>query len=258
MIDSHCHLNRLDLTPWGGSLDAMMAAAIEAGLTHTLNVSVELETVPDVIAIADKYPQVFASVGLHPSDVEGRVPTAKTLIELADHQKVIAIGETGLDYHYNDTGLEAMQESFRLHIDVAKQTNKPLIIHTRAAEADTLKIMAEESACDIGGVMHCFTERWEMAEVAMDMGFYISFSGIVTFKNAANVQSVAEKVPLERMLIETDAPYLTPVPYRGKPNAPHYVHYVAEKIAELKGVSYQTVIDATTENFWRCFRVSPY
>lgn len=255
MIDSHCHLNRLDLTPWGNSLDTMMQAAIDGGLTHTLNVSVDLESIPDVIAIAEKYPQVFASVGLHPSDVQEKVPSADRLKQLADHPKVIAIGETGLDYHYNDTGLDAMQDSFRLHIQVAKETQKPLIIHTRAAEADTLTIMAEEAASEIGGVMHCFTERWEMAEAAMAMGFYISFSGIVTFKNAANVQAVAAQVPLERMLIETDAPYLTPVPFRGKPNSPQYVHYVAEKIAELKGESYQTVIDVTTENFWRCFRV---
>lgn len=255
MIDSHCHLNRLDLTAFDNQMDGLINAAHDAGVKAMLNVSIDLETAPDIVGLADKYPQVYASVGVHPSDVLGLVPDKKKLLELLDHPKVIGVGETGLDYHYNDEKLSAMRESFRLHINVSKETGKPLIIHTRAAQEDTLAIMREENAAAIGGVMHCFTESLEMAEASLDMGFYISISGIVTFKNAANVQEVAKMVPLEKLLIETDAPYLTPVPYRGKANYPQYVHYVAEKIAELKGIRYQTVIDQTSENFYKCFRL---
>ena len=256
MIDSHCHLNRLDLSAYNNELDPLMAAAREAGVKAMLNVSIDLETVDDVIALAERYPAVYASAGLHPSDVQGNCPARAMLLAKLDHPKVIAVGETGLDYYYNDSGLEAMRESFRLHIEVARESQKPLIIHTRSAQDDTLSIMREAGASTIGGVMHCFTESEAMAHAAMEMGFYVSFSGIVTFKNAQNVQAVAKSVPLDRLLIETDAPYLTPVPHRGKPNAPQYVHFVAEKIAELHNVSYQTVIEATTENFYRCFRLA--
>lgn len=253
LVDSHCHLNRLDLQKYEGDLDALIAATMASGVKTLLNVSVDLDTVQTVVDTANRFEGVYASVGLHPSDVQGDVPLAETLLALTQQPKVVAIGETGLDYHYNDTGLDAMRESFRLHIRVAKTANLPLIIHTRDAQVDTIAIMQAEEASVCGGVMHCFTESWEMAEQALALGFYISISGIVTFKKAEQVQMVASRVPLDRLLIETDAPYLTPTPYRGKPNEPQYVRYVAEKIAELRGCDVATIIHQTTENFFRLF-----
>ena len=256
LIDSHCHLNMLKLEHYDGSLEALVAATFNDGIDYMINVGVDLKTAQQVIDTANQFPKVFASAGLHPSDVKGCVPTRQQLLDFITQPKVVAIGETGLDYHYNSEHLDEMRESFRLHIQLAKETNKPLIIHTRDAREDTISIMQQEGAKEAGGVMHCFTESWEMAEAALDMGFYISFSGIVTFKNATELQEVAAKVPLEKMLIETDSPYLAPTPFRGKPNEPKYVRYVAEKIAEIKGVSFAEVARVTTANCIQLFKLS--
>jgi len=224
------------------------------GVTHALCVSVNLESFPDVLAIAERFANVFASAGVHPDDRSGEEPDIDRLISLADHPKVIAIGETGLDYYRVDGDTEWQRERFRTHIRAARQAGKPLIIHTREAAEDTLRLMREESAADVGGVMHCFTETADVAQRAMAMNFMISFSGIVTFKNALAIKDVARQVPLENMLIETDSPYLAPIPYRGKTNQPAYVRFVAEEIARLKGVSVETVAIATTANFFRLFK----
>ena len=253
IIDSHCHLNMLSLEQYDGDMACLVAETTAAGVEYMLNVSVNLETVQQVIDTANQFPNVYASVGLHPS-VKNNLPDKDALLALIAQPKVVAIGETGLDYHYNtEEDFEVMQDSFRLHIQLARATKKPLIIHTRDAREDTLKILRDECAQEVGGVMHCFTESLDMALAAIELGFYISFSGIITFKNAIELQDVVKHVPLDRLLIETDAPYLTPVPFRGKPNQPKYVHYVAEKVAELKGVSFDEVARATSENFMRLF-----
>ena len=252
-VDSHCHLNMLDLAPYQGDLGALIEQAKRAGVKHILCVGIDLEHAQEVLDIAERFADVSASVGVHPS--EKIMLTRANLLEFAQHPKVIAIGETGLDYHYNETGLEEQRERFRLHIAVSKELKKPLIIHSRDAREDTIRILQEENAQEIGGVMHCFTESWEMAEQALALNFYISFSGIVTFKNAIEVAEVAKKVPLKRILIETDAPYLTPVPHRGKkPNEPQYVCLVAARIAELRGLSIQQVAEQTTDNFFNLFK----
>ena len=225
-------------------------------VTHALCVSVNLETFPEVLAIAERFPNIFASTGVHPDDRSGEEPDIDRLVGLAGHPKVVAIGETGLDYYRVEGDTEWQRERFRTHIRAAKQTRKPLIIHTREAAEDTLRIMREEAAARVGGVMHCFTETTHVARRAMDMNFMISFSGIVTFKNATALKEVAREVPLENMLIETDSPYLAPVPYRGKTNQPAYVRFVAEEIARLKGVSIESVAEATTANFFRLFKVA--
>lgn len=253
MIDSHCHLNLLDLKDYSGDIAALIEAASAAGVKGILCVAVDLDTVSEVISIAERFPQVWASVGLHPGHDAEQEPVEQDYIELARHPKVVALGEMGLDYYYQQDNLDRMRNRFRCQIRAAISANKPIIIHTRSAREDTLAIMREENAQQVGGVMHCFTESWEMAQAAMDMGFYISISGIVTFKNAGNVAEVAAQVPLERLLIETDAPYLTPVPYRGKPNRPQYVRYVAERIAELKQIEADQVIRQTQQNFFDLF-----
>lgn len=256
LVDSHCHLNMLDLAAYDGSLDALIQQAEKVGVAHLLCVSVDIPHGKEVVKIAQAYPNISASVGIHPSEKLEQEPTVDTLVELAQQDKVVALGETGLDYHYNDSGLDAMRERFRCHIRAAHQVGKPIIIHSRDAKADTIQIMQEEQADQVGGVMHCFTEDWAMAEQALALNFYISISGIVTFKNAGQVAEVAQKVPLDRLLIETDSPYLAPVPYRGKQNEPQYVKLVAEKIAELRGVSSDVIAKHTTENFARLFAVN--
>jgi TatD DNase family protein len=223
-IDSHCHINFPELAADLSGLTAAMAAN---AVTHALCVSVNLETFPAVLAISERFPNIFASTGVHPDDQSGEEPDIGRLVSLANHHKVVAIGETGLDYYRFDGDVEWQRNRFRTHIRAARQTGKPLIIHTREAAADTLRIMREEDAAGIGGVMHCFTETAEVAQQAMDMNFMISFSGIVTFKNASALKDVARDVPLERLLIETDSPYLAPVPHRGKTNQPAYVRFVA-------------------------------
>jgi len=253
LVDSHCHLNMLDLAAYQGSLKALIDQAKEVGVIHILCVGVDLEHGQEVIDIAAEFPHVSASVGVHPS--EKTEIDKDQFLTLAEHPKVVAIGETGLDYYYNDSGLDEQKLNFKFHIEIAKALQKPLIIHSRSAREDTIRILKEEGAKTIGGVMHCFTEDWTMAQQALNLGFYISFSGIVTFKNAFDVAEVAKKVPLDRILIETDAPYLTPVPHRGKkPNEPQYVGLVAAKIAELKGLSVEEVANASTENFFSLFK----
>lgn len=256
LVDSHCHLDMLDLTPYNGKLKSLIEKAKNVGVENILCVGVDLVNAPRVIEIAEQFNNVSASVGLHPSEKVDHEPSMAELVELASHPKVIAIGETGLDYYYNKSGLEEeIRDRFRRHIQVAVKLAKPLIIHSRNAQVDTIQIMQEENAKAVSGVMHCFTESWEMAQQAMDLGFYISFSGIVTFRNAKNVAEVAERVPLEKMLIETDAPYLAPVPFRGKKNEPQYVLYVAEFIAKLKNTSLNEIARKTTENYYRLFNL---
>ncbi len=249
-IDSHCHLNFPGLAE---NMADVLAQMRHNDVDGVLCVSVNLADFPQVLALAEQHPNIYASVGVHP-DYEGvEEPDVARLVELAQHSEVIAIGETGLDYFRLKGDLEWQRMRFRTHIRAARECGKPLIIHTREAAADTLRIMAEENAVGAGGVMHCFTETWEVAEAALAMGFYISFSGIVTFKSAKQIKEVAQRVPLERMLLETDAPYLAPVPHRGKLNQPAYVKYVAEEIALLRGIGVDEVGRRTTENFMRLF-----
>ncbi|MDO9068670.1 MAG: TatD family hydrolase, partial [Deltaproteobacteria bacterium] len=216
---------------------------------------VNLTDFHEVIGLSETYPHLYASVGVHPDYEDEEVPSVEKLAELADHPKVIAIGETGLDYFRLKGDLEWQRERFRNHIRAARLCGKPLIIHTREAAADTLRIMEEEGAASVGGVMHCFTESMEVAERSIALGFYISFSGIVTFKNAIQVHEVAEKIPLDRVLVETDSPYLAPAPFRGKTNQPAYVKHVAAEVARLRGISEEELADATTRNFMRLFKV---
>lgn len=249
-IDSHCHLNFPGLVE---QLDALLANMQANDVSHALCVSVELSSFPAVLALAEQHANLYASVGVHP-DYELEVePAVEELVRLAEHPKVIAIGETGLDYYRLTGDLEWQRERFRTHIRAAKACRKPLIIHTRSSAVDTLRIMEEEHAGDIGGVMHCFTENLDVARSAIDQGFHISFSGIVTFKNAAIIKEVAQAIPIDRMLIETDAPYLAPVPHRGKTNQPAFVKHVAEEIARLRGITPEEVGLATSRNFERLF-----
>jgi TatD DNase family protein len=250
-VDSHCHLSFPELVAdQPGVLDRMR----QAGVSTALNVCVRLEEFPRVLALAESQPDVFATVGVHPDGTDGQEPTVEQLVALAKHPKVLAIGETGLDYYRLKEPLDWQRERFRVHIRAAREAGKPLVVHTRSAPDATLRIMKEEGADQAGGVMHCFTESLEFALEALELGFYISFSGILTFRNAAALQAVAQRVPLERMLIETDAPYLAPVPYRGKTNEPAWVVMVAQKLAELTSQPVATVANATRENFLRLFK----
>ena len=253
MIDSHCHLDRLDLDKLGCDLDSVLSNARQQGVSHILCVSITLEDFPRVLELAQRYPQVYASVGVHPNQPDCHDPDADELQALADDSNIIAIGETGLDYFRSDGDLEWQRQRFRQHIRAARGCGKPLIIHTRDAEQDTLTIMREEMAEQVGGVMHCFTGSQAMADAALAEGFYISFSGIVTFNNARELQSIAARVPADRLLIETDAPYLTPVPLRGKPNQPANVRFIAEKLASLRGVDPESIMQTTSSNFFELF-----
>ena len=255
LVDSHCHLDQLDLSVYNGSLSAALNAAAQVGVEHFLCVCIDMNNSDAVLKIAQTYPQVSASIGVHPTDQKGPEPSVDELITLASNDKVVAIGETGLDYYRVDGATAWQQARFRRHIQAAKAVHKPLIIHTRDAREDTLRILQEEHAETVGGVLHCFTESIEMARAAIAMGFYISFSGIITFKNAVALQAVVKEIPFDRLLIETDAPYLAPVPYRGKSNEPAYVYYVAEQVALLRGISIEAVAQQTRENFYRLFPV---
>ncbi|MFW0072667.1 MAG: TatD family hydrolase [Coxiella-like endosymbiont] len=255
-VDSHCHLNMLDLKPYEGDLSVLVKKAKIKGIDHILCVGTNLVHAQTIIEIAERFKNVSASVGLHPNEKVNHEPTTQEIIKLADHPKVVAIGETGLDYYYNNSGLEIMRDRFRSHIRAALKLRKPLIIHSRNAPIDTIRIMQEENAKMVRGVMHCFTESWNIAKQALELGFYISFSGIITFKNAANIAEVAVRTPLEKILIETDAPYLTPVPYRGIKNEPQYVRYVAERIAKLKNIAVDEIARKTTENYFNLFKLS--
>jgi TatD DNase family protein len=253
LVDSHCHLDRLDLEPYDCKLDGALEAARANGVGHMLCVCIDMANFGAVLDIARRYDDVSASVGVHPNERDGEEPDADRLVALAADEQVVAIGETGLDYFRSEGDLEWQRERFRRHIDAAKRCRKPLIIHMRDATADTLRIMQEENAAEAGGVMHCFVEDWETAKAAMDLDFHISFSGIVTFNSAKALKEVAQKMPLERMLVETDSPYLAPVPYRGKSNQPAYVRHVAEHIAELRNTTLDEIAEATTANYYRLF-----
>jgi TatD DNase family protein len=254
LADSHCHLHMLDLNLFDGSLEKVLKNAHANHVKHFLCVSVNIKELPEVLAIASRFEEVKASVGVHPNEQDDdHEVSVQELVGLAQHSEVVAIGETGLDYYRSEGDLGWQRDRFRHHIRAAIEVNKPLIIHTREAREDTLKIMQEENIDKVGGVMHCFTEDEATAEKAMAMGFYISFSGIVTFKNATALQEVARVTPLERMLIETDSPYLAPMPHRGKPNEPAYVYHVAEYLAHLKGVSLESLAKHTTDNYLSLF-----
>lgn len=256
-IDSHCHINFPELS---ARLPEILGKMAENQVTHALCVSVNMPEFPSVLELAEKHSNIYASVGVHPDYEETPEVSADDLVRLSAHPKIVGIGETGLDYYRLEGDLEWQRERFRTHIRASRATGKPLIIHTRAASEDTIRIMREEGAGTdaggAGGVMHCFTESLQVAEAAMEMGFYISFSGIVTFKNAKDLQAVARAVPLERMLIETDAPYLAPVPHRGKINEPGLVRHVAEFLSGLKETPLEEVARATTDNFFKLFKIA--
>lgn len=234
-------------------LAQVFATARELQVGHMLCVSVDIESFPGILDLANRYENVFASTGVHPNTETTNEPSVDDLAKLADDPEVVAIGETGLDYYRSTGDLEWQRDRFRNHIRAAKEIKKPLIIHSREASADLLQIMKEEGASEAGGVMHCFVDDWQTAQAAMEMNFYISFSGIVTFKNAREVQDVAKQVPINRLLVETDSPYLTPIPYRGKPNQPAYVYYVAQFLAELRGDGFDDIATHTTDNFFTLF-----
>ena len=254
LVDSHCHINCLTGSESPDAVQAYLSAAHENDVSQFLCVSIDWESYPTVLSLAETYEEVFASVGVHPNHDEGYEPTVADLVEKAKHPKVIAIGETGLDYFRTEGDTEWQRERFRTHIAAAKKCQKPLIIHTRDSREDTIRLLHENNANEVGGVMHCFTETWEMAKAAMEMDFYISFSGIVTFKSAISLQEVAKKVPIDRILVETDAPYLAPVPFRGKQNQPAYTRHVAEFVAELRGISLEELAERTTQNFHTLFK----
>jgi len=250
LVDSHCHI---DFPEYAGEGDALMQAMAYNGVGWALLAGVTLERFPQLISLVESKPNLFAGAGVHPDHQEGQDPSVKDLLNLANHEKVVAIGETGLDYYRLTGDLEWQRNRFRRHIQAAREIGKPLIIHTRSSAEDTLKVLKEEGADKVGGVFHCFTESQEVAQEALDLGFYISFSGIVTFKNAVALKDVAKTLPLDRILVETDSPYLAPVPFRGKRNEPAYVKHVAEEVARLRDVDVAEIIEATTRNFFRLF-----
>lgn len=251
LVDSHCHLDFPDLSR---RLPEILGRMNENGVGWAVCIGVNLEDFPGVLALAESHPNLYATVGVHPEYTDAEDPSEEKLIELADHPKVIAIGETGLDYYWQKDRPKWQRDRFRRHIRAAIRARKPLVIHMRDAADDTLRILEEEGADAVGGVMHCFTETWEVARRALDLGFHISFSGIVTFKNALAIKEAAQKTPLNRILLETDSPYLAPVPYRGRANEPAYVRHVAEEVARLRGLSPEQVGEATTTNFFNLFK----
>jgi len=249
-IDSHCHLNFPDLAK---DIEVILANMRANEVSHALCISVDLATFPQVLELAERHDNLYASVGVHPDYELETEPAPTELVQLAQHPKVVAIGETGLDYYRLTGNLDWQRDRFRTHIRAARECAKPLIIHTRSAAADTLRIMSEEDAGKVGGVMHCFTENLEVAQAAIGLGFHISFSGILTFKNATLIKEVARSIPLDKILIETDSPYLAPTPFRGKTNQPAYVKHVAEEIARLRNITLDEVGEATSRNFRRLF-----
>lgn len=253
LVDSHCHLDRLKLEPYDDGLDGAVEAARQRGVSAMLCVCISEQNKANVLNIAEHYDHIHASVGIHPSDVSDTAISVPTLKSWADHPKVVALGETGLDYYHTDETKAVQQQSFINHLQAAKALSLPVIVHTREAREDTIDLIREHGCRSSAGVLHCFTESWEMAEAALDLNYYISLSGIVTFKNARELKEVAKRVPMERLLVETDSPYLAPVPFRGKPNEPKYVREVAEYLAELKGISYESLAQETSLNFYRLF-----
>lgn len=258
LTDSHCHLDRLKLAECGGSIDAVLSSAAEAGVSRVLCISVDTDNIDKVVEVAGQHEQVFATAGVHPMSAHSHPISADALTHWAMQDKVVGIGETGLDYYYDDSHKQAQQASFAMHLEVAAQQKLPVVVHTREARADTLSLMREHGSPDSAGVLHCFTESWDMARDALDFGYYISISGIVTFHSADALRDVVKKLPADRMLVETDAPWLAPVPYRGKTNQPAYTRQVAEFVADLRGVTLEELALQTNENFERLFnRVLP-
>jgi TatD DNase family protein len=255
-FDSHCHLDRIDLQGFDNDIDKLLQLIDESGVTRLLCIGVDLESFDTMQQLIQPYDHVFCSVGVHPDYIDADEPSVEILCELAQRDKVVAIGETGLDYFQQSGDLDWQRARFITHIEAARCCNLPLIVHTRDARVDTLELLRRHKADEVGGVLHCFTEDWEMASAAIDLGFYISISGIVTFNQAQNVRDMAIQVPLERLLIETDSPWLSPAPFRGKTNHPGRVGLVAEKLAEIRGESLQDLASATYRNANRLFRLS--
>ena len=251
LVDSHCHLDFPDLAR---RIPEILVRMQQNNVGCAVCIAVNLEDFPRVLALAETHPNLYATVGVHPEYADAEEPSVARLVELAKHPKVIAIGETGLDYYWQKDRPEWQRERFKMHIRAAIATGKPLVVHMRDSAEDTLRILKEEGAQAVGGVMHCFTETWEVARQALDLGFYISFSGILTFKNATAIKEVARNAPMERILVETDSPYLAPVPFRGKQNEPAFVLHVAEELARLRGISVELVAKTTTDNFFNLFK----
>jgi TatD DNase family protein len=253
LTDSHCHLDRIDLSPYQNDFSCFMQEVNANQLEHMLCIAIDLESYPAMSELVSGYESISWTVGVHPNVTDGKDPELGELIELGGNHRVVGIGETGLDYFRSEGDLTWQQDRFRTHIQAAKTLKKPLVIHSRAAKEDTLRILEEEGAGETGGVIHCFTEDWDMAKRALDLNFYISFSGIVTFNSAKEIKEVARKIPANRYLIETDSPYLAPVPFRGKPNYPTYVRYVAEQIAELRNTRINEIAEQSTQNYYTLF-----
>jgi len=253
-FDSHCHLDRIDLEEYNQDFDYLISLTREQQVNEMVCISVNLESFDEMYQKIEDKEGIYSTVGVHPDYEEAREPTVSELVKLSKKDKIVAIGETGLDYFHTE-GPEWQRQRFRIHIDAAVETDKPLVIHTRQAKKDTIAILKEHNAEKVGGVMHCFTEDWEMAKQAIDLGFYISISGIVTFKQAENVREMAAKIPDDRLLIETDSPWLAPVPFRGKNNFPGHVRLVAEKLAEIRQTDIQSIASLTTNNARELFRI---
>jgi TatD DNase family protein len=257
LVDSHCHLDRLQLDSSDGDLDRALDAARNVGVEHFLCVGIDRSSWPAMLDCVGHREDVSCSVGVHPNEGDQGLVTVGDLLAFAAHKQVVAIGETGLDYHYGGDRRKRQQETFRLHVEAARVSEKPLIVHSRAAKADTLEVLRDACAMGVPGVLHCFTEDWDMARQALDLGYYISFSGIVTFRSANELREVAQRIPMDGMLLETDSPWLAPVPNRGKPNQPAWVREVAACIAALRGIALEELAEATTSNFFRLFREAP-
>jgi TatD DNase family protein len=253
LTDSHCHLDRIDLSPYQNDFSCFMQEVNANQLEHMLCIAIDLESYPAMSELVSGYESISWTVGVHPNVTDGKDPELGELIELGGNHRVVGIGETGLDYFRSEGDLTWQKNRFRTHIRAAKTLKKPLVIHSRAAKEDTLRILEEEGAGETGGVIHCFTEDWDMAKRALDLNFYISFSGIVTFNSAKEIKEVARKIPANRYLIETDSPYLAPVPFRGKPNYPTYVRYVAEQIAQLRNTRINEIAEQSTQNYYTLF-----
>ncbi len=253
LVDSHCHLDRLEQSP--EQLKETIQFAQQRGIEHFLCVSVSVREFSEMLDKVLGFDSVSVSCGVHPLHQEDACSYGE-LLNCAQHERVVAVGETGLDYFYSNDTKDVQQQSFIDHIRVANELRKPLIIHTRDAREDTIKLLEQHKAEHTKGVLHCFTESWGMAKIAIDMGFYISISGIITFKSADELRDVVRQIPLEKLLVETDSPWLAPVPYRGKQNQPGYVLEVAEYVAQLKGVSLKELAEITTKNFYDLFPLS--
>jgi len=253
LIDSHCHLDRLRLNKYDGQLDRAVNAAQEAGVEAILCVGISLENRAEVVALSEQYPMVVSSVGVHPLDIDGGLASAEDLQTWSQHEKVVALGETGLDYYYSEESKQTQQNSFATHLQAAAVVGLPVIVHTRDAKEDTLSLIKNHGSENSAGVLHCFTEDWDMAKRAIDLNYLISISGIVTFRNAEALRDVVKKLPLDRLMVETDSPYLAPVPKRGKPNEPAFVRHVAEYVAGLKNISYEELLEQTANNFFKLF-----